>query len=351
VKVAWVHKRFDASAGIARGYVSSAYYLFHALRATLGPNLVLDGGLGGSDPRTIHLQYCPPHLFVPIQGRVNVLFSMWEGDALPEYVRASLMMADALIVPSTYCQRVWANHGFHAEVVPLGVHDAYVAADPSRPIIEGRGRRLRFLSVGSAITRKGWELLGAAWEIAFSRNEPVQLWAKTIGEGEVEEHYGGGIVTDTRDLEPAEMLALYLSSDVFVSASFGEGFGLPCLEAMSTGCLAVAPGTGGQADFVSDGTAVLVQRSAVGVIEYGEKFKAAMATPQDLARGLRTAWEGWGTPEMEARRRRGALLAKEFCWTASAVALAAALERVAGIRDQGPGEKPENAPESILVLP
>lgn len=314
--IAWRHYPYDANSGVARGYLSSAYFLYHTLRAVLGPGL-FDCIDMPAKPR-VHLHYCPPHLFIPTPDKFNVLFTMWEGDVLPDYVVHSLRMADQLLVPSTYCQTVWASHGLKAEVVPLGLAQEYILASADRGTVTAR--RLRFTGVGSMIGRKGWDLLAAAWEFAFGQIHPdadVELYIKTIGTGQVTRHFGGRIIIDQRDFEPVDMLKLYMSSDVVVSSSYGEGFGLPILEGMAAGCLAVAPHSGGLADFVGDDTALLVKRSEAKVVTYGENYKTQIASPKDLGWALAEAYKGWGTPEIEKLRQAGTTLAKRFSWVNS----------------------------------
>lgn len=336
--LAWRHYAFG-TAGQARGYLASGYYLYHTLRRLLGPDLV-DAWDVGAHPK-VHLHFAPPHIFAPIPGKVNVLFSMWEGDVLPDYVVHALRMADVLIVPSDYCAEVWRRHGLMAYVAPLGVPDAFIACDEGRSVIEGHERPLRFLSVGSITSRKGWTLLAAAWERAFlirPKGVPLprtQLIAKTIGDGTTQAHFGGRVVIDQRDLEPAQMLDLYRSSDVVVSASYGEGFGLTVLEGMACGCLAVSTDAGGLAAFVTPETSVVVPRTERATIDYGVPFGALIARPEELARAMAQAWEGWGTPAMEARRRRGVEVARSFTWVQAGQRLLLALVEHGCMRPPG----------------
>jgi glycosyltransferase involved in cell wall biosynthesis len=63
------------------------------------------------------------------------------------------------------------------------------------------------------------------------------------------------------------MHEFYRGCEIFTSLSISEGFGLPVLEAMASGCAVVCTNSGGVTDFVLDGQTglVLSERSAVDV--------------------------------------------------------------------------------------
>lgn len=328
MRLAWRHYKMPM-AGVARGYLTAGYHLHRALRELLGSRLV-DVGAEGGHPRMV-LHFCPPHFFAPILGKINVLFSMWEAERLPEEFVRALRCAERLLVPSTYCQRVWDRHDLEAAVVPLGIHEAWAQVPTERHILRGPGSPLRYLCVGSPIARKGWQLVAPAWRLAFGgRAADAELYIKSFRAdsevGAITPLYGGKVTIDTRDIEPQQLLDLYAGADVFVHPSYGEGFGLTALEAMAAGCLLLAPLMGGLTEFVAAETALLIGRSAQVEVDYGGvKMAAQVQNAEDVARAFTLAYEAWGTPALEELRQRGCLRARTFTWRRSAEVLAEAL--------------------------
>ena len=180
------------------------------------------------------------------------------------------------------------------------------------------------------MARKGWELIAPAWQKAFTTSDRVQLTVKTVGDGSLKKLYGGRIVIDMRDLDEKELFELYQSTDVFLFPSFGEGFGLPALEAMASGALVIAPAISGLTEFVSAKTALLVELGAPVVADYGGLYKARFPTVDGLTRAMRVAAVNWGTSGLELLRANGVYVARQFTWERTARMVAAVFERVAG---------------------
>jgi glycosyltransferase involved in cell wall biosynthesis len=319
MRLGWRHYPMSAEASEARGYLNMAFHLYQALKKVDGLEVV-DCGDSPGHPRMV-LHVCPPHFFKPHHGKTNIVFSMWEGDVLPDEFVKRLSRADVCIVPSSYCKNVWRRHDLEADVVPLGVNPAFLHTDPTRRLIR-EGHTLRYLYIGSRASRKGWQMLGPAWRIAFEHDiANVQLYVKTIadrGKQSVSEYFNGRVIIDSRDMEMFELIKLYESADVFVFPTYGEGFGLPALEAMASGCLVAAPETGGLTEFVSQLTALVIERSEELWIDYGAKFRSLVPTPSDVALALKLAYEDWGTPRLESRRDTGVSWARRYTWEHSA---------------------------------
>lgn len=326
----------QAKSPIAKGYQKSAGYLVRALQADPRVNLG-NPPLGGPV-----LHYVPPHRLNIREGYRNVVFTMWEGERLPpEYVR-SLGRAHAHVVPSTFCANVWRTEGLGSPfVAPLGVDlEVYGRPGTERPRfrrgpnseaarLRERARtqgRLRFLFLGSQIKRKGWHLLAPAWKQAFASTaaaSEVQLYVKVIAAEEkaqeVKSFYKGGVVVDSRPMSEAALAELYSSADVFVCPSLSEGFGLPALEALASGCLLISSRAGGLSEFVGEDNAYVLERTERAQVDYaGQKFDLLAPSVQELAEKLWKAYAEWGSSETNHLRRVGWFQARAYRWELTA---------------------------------
>lgn len=338
MKLGWAHYVLPLKQGMARGYVNLRLNLYNQLKQLVE----LEDCVVTKNPESkMVLHVIPPHRFTPIDGAVNIVFSMWEAPTLLGTVADCIRSAEGYVVPSMFCKKAWLKAGLgKASVVPLGVDERYMMVDETRPLMftapyikaMKRPRPMRFLYVGSGQARKGWHTLGNAWRMAFERTGAnAQLYIKTIAQPGVtpmfQEFYKGGLVVDSRDLTLEGMAELYRSSDVFVFPSYGEGFGLPPLEAMAAGCLVIAPNRHGLAEFVSQNTAVVLRQSSEATLTYGGSWSEKVHTDKDVADAMKEVYVRWGEPIVQQRRRNGTALARRFTWSNSATRLVEVLRR------------------------
>lgn len=147
-------------------------------------------------------------------------------------------------------------------VVPLGL------VPPAAPLEVKQspdtvGARIDLITVGRLIPRKGYaDLL-----LAIASMHEKNIFLHILGDGPLaselqREAATRGVLDRVQfhgHVSEAEKFRLLAASDVYVSASHHEGFGICFLEAMYAGLPIIATDTGGQTDFLTAGrNAILV---------------------------------------------------------------------------------------------
>ena len=176
-------------------------------------------------------------------------------------------------------------------VVPGGV-DATLFRPALRPLRIPGVRGTVFLSIFEWAFRKGWDVLLSAWAEAFSPEDDVSLVLRTgavtgtIGtpapiEQRIDDHLavlGKGrtdvapIIVLERPLSAADLPRLYAAADVYVSASRGEGWGRPLLEAMACRLPVVATRWSGNLAFMNDENSLLLDIEGLREIDSRAEF-------------------------------------------------------------------------------
>lgn len=127
----------------------------------------------------------------------------------------------------------------------------------------GRYRQKTFLSIGTWKNRKNWSSLIKGFYEAFDRKDDVCLLVKTDKPKEIEVEINRiKRVGEWRSKETAPIYtepnmicdfenipALMKKGDYFITASMGEGFGLPAFHAMALGIPVITPRFGGSLEY------------------------------------------------------------------------------------------------------
>ncbi len=186
----------------------------------------------------------------------SIVRSMFETDRIPPDWVAACNRMDEVWVPSQFNVETFAASGVERSklvVIPGAVDSEFF--DPARHTVYPLPNRARFnfLSIFEWSSRKGWDVLLAAYLREFSADDDVCLWLRTYlfskPDGDPTEailqriqEFTASLGLDGKNLPRIELIAeqvpsdqlpgLYLACDCYVAPSRGEGWGRPQHEAM-----------------------------------------------------------------------------------------------------------------------
>ena len=223
----------------------------------------------------------------PADADYTIGRTMFETDRIaPDWVAACNRM-DEVWVPSKFNVETFATSGVERSklVVMPGAVDSE-CFDPARHSaypLPGKAR-FNFLSIFEWSSRKGWDVLLAAYLREFSAEDDVCLWLRTYlfskPEGDPTEEIRRRIADFTASLGlgdkrlprieliaeqvPSEQLpGLYLACDCYVAPSRGEGWGRPQHEAMLMERPVIATNWSANTEFMTEETSYLIDYELV----------------------------------------------------------------------------------------
>lgn len=265
---------------------------------------------GEASARDLEGQWVVHHtigpLFQPIAGAVNTAVVFHEWSRYPAGWLETLNRFEALWAPSRHVQQVLVASGATAPVhfVPPPLVDAECTAKATWHA----GGPFRLLSVGEPHFRKGFHLLLEGFQRAFPRLGEAELTLKvspscdwTAPRPDVH------LVRDA--LSRDALAALVAAHDGYVTASLGEGLGLPVAEAILSLLPVAANRWGGHADLVDPGACWEIGYDEVPQLYcshptfYAEGQRCAYSAPDRIATALR-AMVSADADERERRARR-----------------------------------------------
>jgi len=257
----------------------------------------------------------PPIWQWPASDRTKVVYIQpWEYTKAPfEWQYKFETFADALIVPSNYIAKVFANAGLKPEnlfVVANGYNkDLFNTNNDNSDSKYVNKDNFNFVYVGNSQWRKGLDILINAWKDAFKKFDKACLIIKDnpkiYGQSNIlneiiKMQYKTGcsdVVYVDEDLSDKEMAALFKASDIVVHPYRAEGFGMHIQEAMACGCVPLVSADGPTDDFVNgeNGFIVPVERKSVNITD----SNVFAMKPGDAMTGMSTH-TFYNEPSMEA---------------------------------------------------
>ena len=170
-----------------------------------------------------------------------------------------------------------------AVVVHNMIGEEFILA-PKIPKTIGNGEKIHFISVGSLIYRKGFDVLVKALQIVMGKFSNWEL--KIVGDGPEKKKLLNLIVqanlSDNIKLvgrkNKNEIISLLHDSDVFIFPSRAENFSVAVLEALSAGLPVVATICGGIRECINSSNGLLVpvddeKQMADAIIEIVESIR------------------------------------------------------------------------------
>ncbi|MBN2588059.1 MAG: glycosyltransferase family 4 protein [Candidatus Fermentibacteraceae bacterium] len=250
----------------------------------------------------------------------------YAGTALEEDYRRRtpviLKRSIAVITPSSYIRDqlldMYPESGSPVVAVPEAASDLFSPCPPDPVLL--RRHRLEaegyFLHVGRFDPRKNITRLIAAYRelpegirsslrlVLVISGRPSDLDALALGQGDM---IAGGELVLLRDIPLHELRMLYASATAFVFPSLDEGFGLPLLEAMSTGCpvitsnLSCIPETAGDGAMLVDPESVRDISEAMAIMAR-QPDRRLFYSSRGLSRSGEFSWERTAAETMEVYR-------------------------------------------------
>ncbi len=194
------------------------------------------------------------------KGRLIWLFQdyreMFSGRRVEAWLlRHALRWHTLALTVSTYCQQELQRYApGRVLVVGEGLSDA----DQFRPVPVAKrppSPYTRIFFLGDLRPRKGLADFLAAAAIVYQRHPALQLWIALKEPGDFVSAVPYRLIDRP---SRAQLIELYASCDLFVSASWREGFGLPPLEAMACGTPVIMTDSGGVMEYAQPGLNALV---------------------------------------------------------------------------------------------
>jgi glycosyltransferase involved in cell wall biosynthesis len=243
----------------------------------------------------IFLQCTIGPLFEPVPGATNVALPLHEWSRYPAGWVQRLEAFDAVWACSRFVGRVLRASGLRAPLafVPPALD---LEATPAKTRWAAR-RPFRLLSCGEAHFRKGFHLLVAGYLRAFPAVGEATLTIRT-SPGCPWTSPRADIVISTNRYSRRRQLALFARHDAYVTASLGEGVGLPVAEAALAGLPVVANRWSGHGDLLAaDGCYpipfhVVDQPFASQPSYYAAGQRCSFSSPDVIAGALRRVVAG-----------------------------------------------------------
>ena len=303
---------------------------------TTGLEPLWQRGLHASASEIVIRNLYPPRVH-DMRGKLNLLHFYWEESSIPaSYVADFNRYLNGILAPTHFVKKLLRDNGVYIPIEVIGVGVDHILTQDLSLYRGALGKGFRFLHVSSGFERKGLDLLIEAFASAFTRDDDVILIIKTFANphNRVHELIAHAIAkypscppiqVIEEELSPGQILDLYARSDCFVSATRGEGFGLPMAEAMLQDVPVIVSSATGHADFCNPETAFIIRHEPEPSRSHMGLADSLWAEPDlgDLIRQLRKVYKAPDQDLQSHRQKARENLLRQFTWSACANRIAA----------------------------
>lgn len=217
-----------------------------------------------------------------IRAKHKIVRTTFEAWPLPAQLRRTLLQFEEIWTFSNFDAQIFAESGLDKgkiHVIPPSI-EGYDENEIRARRRATESRPPQLLSVFNFEPRKNPATLLKAFAICAGKDEGLSLTLKTSGvevknfvdwmqavlTKEEFEEIQFKLTLIPQRLNDEQLQTLYLSHDIFVLPTRGEGFGLPFIEAMSYGLVVVCPDIGGHRDVCDESNSVIVPTSLAPVL-------------------------------------------------------------------------------------
>lgn len=231
--------------------------------------------------------------FITIPNAYNIALPVHEWSQYPEEWVGSLNLFEEVWVTTDYVESLLRGSGVNRPIFNLP--PSLCSYLPTQKKQWDTKKPFKFLAIGEAHFRKGFHLLMLGFMKAFPEPFEVTLTIKTSESCSwVSPRKDIIIVNDFLKYE--QVLEFYSQFDCYVSASLGEGLGLPIAEAILSFLPVATNYWGGHKSLLTDGGFFKIDHEIIdqpfcsNPSYYAESQKCALSRPDSIAKTLRTVF-------------------------------------------------------------
>jgi len=314
MKIQWFCRNIHANSGYsdeARVFIKGLHKLGHTV-IVIGRNKHLKISsyqfYKKSDSRLPIIYHTYRHGDYEINSpQFSIVRTMLEVSHIPQSWVYLFNQMDDVWVPNQFNLNTFINSGVHEEKISI-IPSPVDIIDPNHIIphkVKTR-KKFKFFSLFNyeARDRKGLDILLKAYTEMFTHKDDVCLLIKSkTSLADLKREYGlSDLIPEleiiNKVLTRNELLGIYKTANCFVLPSRGEGIGRPLLDAMVMGTPIITTNWSGQADYLNETNAFLIDYKLVDVdtqyyLKYPGFYGSSWAEPDidDLKYKMKTIFQ------------------------------------------------------------